>query len=76
MQRKSYSAETKVRVALEALKGELTTNQIAAMHQVQPTLVSQWKKLAREILREGFSKRRPRSKGRHSWRSSTARLVA
>lgn len=41
--RKSYTAEFKAKVALAALKGESTANELAAKHQVHPTLVSNWK---------------------------------
>jgi transposase-like protein len=41
--RKSYSAEFKAKVALAALKGENTANELAALHQIHPTLVSNWK---------------------------------
>lgn len=43
-QRKSYSAAFKARVALAALKGDTTANELAARHQVHPTLISNWKK--------------------------------
>lgn len=42
-QRKSYTAEFKARVALAALKGDRTANELAALHQIHPTLVSNWK---------------------------------
>jgi len=42
-QRKSYSAEFKARIALAALKGDSTANELAAKHQIHPTLVSNWK---------------------------------
>jgi putative transposase len=42
--RKSYSAAFKVKVALAALKGDSTANELAAQHGIHPTLVSNWKK--------------------------------
>jgi transposase len=42
--RKRYDAAFKARVGLEALKGQRTTQQIAADFQVHPTQVSEWKK--------------------------------
>ena len=42
-QRKTYSAAFKARVALAALKGDSTANELAARHQIHPTLVSNWK---------------------------------
>lgn len=46
------SAEFKFQVALEAVKGSKTLNEIAAEHQVSPTQVSQWK---RDLLANGVS---------------------
>ena len=48
--RKRHSAEFKARVALEALRGELT----AAQHGVHQTVVGEWKQ-AMEGLTAGFS---------------------
>ena len=39
--RKRYGAEFQARVALEALRGELTTAQLAAKHGVPQTLVGE-----------------------------------
>jgi transposase len=46
--RKRYDAAFKARVGLEALKGQRTTQQIAAEFQVHPTQVSEWKKTLSE----------------------------
>lgn len=51
---KTYSADIKARVALEALRGQKTLAQIASEYQVHPTQVNQWKKQAMEKLRSGF----------------------
>ena len=53
--RKRYGAEFKSRVALEALRGELTTAQLAAKHGVHQTMVGEWKKQAVEGLASVFS---------------------
>jgi len=45
-QRKRYSAELKTRVALEAIKGHKTANEIAAEYAVHPSQIAQWKKQA------------------------------
>ena len=37
--RKRYSAEFKAKVAMEALRGELTTSQLATKHGVHQTMV-------------------------------------
>ena len=48
--RKRYSAEFKARVALDALRGELTTAQLATKHDIHQTMVGEWKKQAIEGL--------------------------
>ena len=55
--RKRYSAEFKARVALEALRGELTTAQLASKHGIRQTMVGEWKKQAMEGLAAVFSDR-------------------
>lgn len=42
--RKSYSPSFKAKVALEAIRGEKTGNEIASQYGIHPTLLSQWKK--------------------------------
>ena len=42
--RTSYTAAFKARVALAAVKGDTTANELASHHQIHPTLVSNWKK--------------------------------
>jgi transposase len=44
MQRKKFDATIKGQVALEALKGARTANEIASQYDCLPTQVSQWKK--------------------------------
>lgn len=39
-----HSADFKAKVALEALKGLKTVNELASLYQVHPTQVSQWKR--------------------------------
>ena len=58
--RKRHSADFKARVALEALKEQRTVNEIAALYEVHPVQVSQWKKQAREGLADLFSTGRVR----------------
>jgi putative transposase len=59
-QRKSYTAAFKVKIALEAIKGQRTTNEIATHYGVHPNMVTQWKKQAIESLPDVFSTRRER----------------
>ncbi|CAH2603471.1 transposase [Rhodovastum atsumiense] len=56
-QRKRYSAEFKAKVALEAIRGELTVAQLVAKHGVHQTLINAWKKQAIEGMTGVFSGR-------------------
>ncbi|MBP2233423.1 transposase-like protein, partial [Azospirillum agricola] len=53
--RKRYSAEFKAKVALEAIRGELTVSQLVAKHGVHQTLINAWKKQAVEGMAGVFS---------------------
>ena len=55
--RTRYSAEFKAKVALEALRGELTTAQLAAKHGIHQTMVGEWKRQAMEGLTAVFAGR-------------------
>lgn len=59
-QRKRYTADFKAKVALEAIKGQRTVNEIASRYGLHPNQVSQWKKQALEQLPEVFSDGRAR----------------
>jgi transposase len=50
-----YSAEFKAKVALEALRGELTAAQLAAKQGIHQTMVGEWKRQAMEGLPAVFS---------------------
>ena len=53
--RKRYSAEFKAKVALEAIRGELTIAQLVAKHGVHQTLINAWKKQAIDGMTGVFS---------------------
>jgi Transposase and inactivated derivatives len=55
VQRKRYSAEQKARIALEAIKGQKTANEIAAEYGVHLTQIAQWKKQALDGLPDLFA---------------------
>src|SRR5436309_14473704 len=58
--RKNYSSDLKARVALEAIKGQKTVNEIAAEYSVHPSQIAQWKKQALDGLPDLFSTRESR----------------
>ncbi len=59
-QRKIYSAEFKAKVALAAIKGQHTINEIASTYSVHPNQVLTWKKQALAALPDSFSAHRAR----------------
>jgi len=52
--RKVYTSAFKAKVALEAVKGRLTINQIANQFEIHPNQVSTWKKQFLESLPQVF----------------------
>ena len=63
-QRRQHGADFKARVALAALKGDKTINEVAAQYEVHPSMVITWKKQVLAGLPEVFS--------RHSAKSEAA----
>ena len=61
MKRKRYSSKFKATVALEAIRGLRTINEIASEHGVHPNQISQWKKKALESLPDLFTSNHRRS---------------
>ena len=59
--RRSFSAQFKAKVALEALKEQSTINEIASRHEVLPQQVSQWKAQLLEHSAEAFARGHPPS---------------
>ena len=53
--RRRFTADFKARVALDALHGDRTLQEIAAKHKVHPNQVSSWKRQAIDGLGEVFS---------------------
>ena len=49
-QHRNFGKAFKAKVAIEAIKGEKTINEIASIYEVHPNQVRQWKKQALEQL--------------------------
>ena len=56
MTRKTFTSEFKAKVAIAALKGQQTTNEIAQEFGVHPTQVNTWKKQLLESSSDVFGK--------------------
>lgn len=56
--RRNHTAAFKAKVALEAVKEEKTTVEIAEIYDVHPNLVTQWKKQLLERASDAFEKER------------------
>ena len=52
--RRKFFTEFKVKVALEALTGELTLAELASKDDVHPTMIAGWKRQAKEGIVAGF----------------------
>ena len=60
--RKNYQADFKAKVALEAVKGRLTINEISKQFEVHPNQISKWKKQFLESMPQIFdSSRQPQA---------------
>jgi len=56
--RKSYTAEEKAKIALDAVKGELTQSQITSKYGVHVTQVAKWKRQLKEGIVNIFKDKR------------------
>ena len=52
-QRRKFAAEFKVKVALEALSGELILAELASTYDAHPTQIAGWKRQAKEGMFSG-----------------------
>lgn len=59
--RKVMSSEIKAKIALEALKGQMTWAQICSKYKVSQSQISQYKKLAEQKIISGFGTRPDKS---------------
>ena len=61
--RRRFTGEFKAKVALEALRGDKTIQEIAVRHKVHPNQVGAWKQRAVEGMKEVFTKGAERMRG-------------
>lgn len=54
---KTYTAQEKARVVMEAIKGDLTMAQLSSQYGVHATQINRWKKEAVEAMVAGFQTR-------------------
>ena len=54
-QRRNLGKAFKAKVAIEAIKGEKTINEIASIYEVHPSQIRQWKKQALEKLPDAMA---------------------
>jgi transposase-like protein len=55
MKRKQHSTQFKAKVALEALKGQSTLNELASKYGVHPSQITRWKQQLEEGVQEIFA---------------------
>jgi transposase len=63
--RKKYTPAEKAKIALEAIKGELTLAQIASKYCVHATQIHAWKKQLMAYLPDAFSEKNKQEKILH-----------
>jgi transposase len=52
---KNYTTEFKAKVALEAIRGDLTINEISKKYSVHSTQINRWKHQALQAIKIGFN---------------------
>ena len=60
--RRTISPETKAKIALEAIRGVVTVNELAAKYKVHPNQISKWKKQATDNMASLFADGRVKEK--------------
>jgi transposase-like protein len=72
--RRQFTAEQKSAVALAALKGDKTINQIASEHEVNPTQVKQWRDAAKASMADAFADKRKADKTKQATQAQVDEL--
>ena len=72
--RKQHTASFKAQVALAALKGDRTVNELASQYGVHPTLIHSWKKLLLAGAAEIFTNGGNGTKATHDGEAEKAEL--
>jgi transposase len=53
--RRRFSAEFKAKVALEAIRGDQTINELASHYELHPNMITNWKRQAIDNMANAFS---------------------
>ena len=72
--RRNYTESFKSKIALEALKGELTLPQIADKYGIAQSMVSKWRKAAIEGLPKVFAGKDPLTNNQREIRALHAKI--
>jgi transposase-like protein len=59
--RRRFKSEFKARMALEAIRGEITLNELASEYDIHPNQISQWKKQLLDSAHEVFLNGKPKN---------------
>lgn len=63
--RKTFTAAEKAKIALEAIRGEMTLAQISSKYAVHATQINNWKKQALKQLPEAFTNQTKQAQVEH-----------
>lgn len=72
--KKKWSSEAKFKIALEAIKGEITLNELCKKYDVSPSQVHLWKKQLIEQGSELFNKSTKEKKVQESYETEKKKL--
>jgi transposase len=70
MKRKRFTQQFKAKVAIEAVKGHMTANEIASEYEVHVTQVNSWKKQLLGNAEELFGKDAQKQQANHEQKAS------